>query len=97
MTEKEIRHRLDLTLAKGLQATLPQLTEYMDDSRDVLKELTHETRDVAKELRDDSRHVLKDLAPRTIEWGDNIEVAPIATGLTRSTVRPALTRPPFLL
>src|SRR5712671_3528469 len=76
MMEKEIRHQLDLTLAKGLQAALPQLVGYMDDSRDVLKELTHETRDVAKELRDDSRHVLKDLAPRTIEWGDNIEVVP---------------------
>jgi len=37
MTEKEIRHRLDLTLAKGLQAALPQLAGFMDDSRDVLK------------------------------------------------------------
>src|SRR5712675_3302550 len=80
MTEKEIRHRLDLTLAKGLQAALSQLTEYMDDSRDVLKELTHETRDVVKERRDDSRHVLKELASRTIERGDNIEVVPIVTG-----------------
>jgi len=33
MTEKEIRHRLDLTLAKGLQAALPQLAGFMDDSR----------------------------------------------------------------
>src|SRR5712671_5946757 len=82
MMEKEIRHQLDLTLAKGLQAALPQLTEYMDDSRNVLKELTHETRNVDKELRDDSRHVLKDLAPRTIEWGNNITVAPVATGPT---------------
>jgi len=80
MTEKEIHHQLDLTLAKGLQAALPQLVGYMDDSRNVLKELTHETRDVAKELRDDSRHVLKDLAPRTIEWGNNIEVVPIESG-----------------
>src|SRR5712675_1831176 len=80
MTEKEIRHRLDLTLAKGLQAALPQLAEFMDDSRNVLKELTHETRNVDKELRDDSRHVLKELAPRTIEWGDNIAVIPVATG-----------------
>src|SRR5712672_1387719 len=80
MTEKEIRHQLDLTLAKGLQAALPQLTEYLDYSRNVLKELTHETRNVAKELRDDSRHVLKELAPRTIEWGNNIEVIPIASG-----------------
>jgi len=54
----------------------------MDDSRDVLKELTHETRNVDKELRDDSRHVLKDLAPRTVEWGDNIAVIPVATGPT---------------
>src|SRR5712672_2104504 len=82
MTEKEIRHQLDLTLAKGLQAALPQLAGFMDDSRNVLKELTHETRDVAKELRDDSRHVLKDLAPRTIEWGNNIEIVPIASGPT---------------
>src|SRR5712672_736448 len=80
MTEKEIRHRLDLTLAKGLQAALPQLAGFTDDSRNILKELTHKTRNVAKELRDDSQHVLKDLAPRTIEWGDNIEVTPIATG-----------------
>src|SRR5712671_5803275 len=80
MTEKEIRHRLDLTLAKGLQAALPQLAEFMDDSRNVLKQLTHKTHDMDKELRDDSRHVLKDLAPRTIEWGDNIEVIPVATG-----------------
>src|SRR5712672_2429851 len=80
MTEKEIHHRMDLTLARGLQAALSQLVEYMDDSRDVLKELTHETRDVAKERRDDSRNVLKELAPRTTEWGDNIEVIPIATG-----------------
>jgi len=29
---------------------------------------------------DDSRHVLKDRAPRTIKWGDNIEVTPIASG-----------------
>src|SRR5712671_7134443 len=82
MMEKEIRHRLDLMLAKGLQAALPQLAEFMDDSRNVLKELTHETRNVAKELRDDSRHVLKDLAPRTIEWGNSIEVIPIAVGPT---------------
>src|SRR5712671_2636826 len=82
MTEKEIHHRLDLTLTKGLQAALPLLADFMDDSRNVLKELTHETRDVAKELRDDSRHVLKDLAPRTIEWGSNIEVTPIESGPT---------------
>jgi len=82
MTEQDIHHRLDLKLAKGLRAILPQLAEYlsMDDSRDVLKELTHKTRHVAKELRDDSRHVYKDLAPRTIEWGNNIEVVPIASG-----------------
>jgi len=82
MMEKDIRHRLDLKLAEGLQAVLPQLAEYlsMDDSRDVLKELTHETRNMAKELRDNSRHVLKDLAPRTIEWGNDIEVVPIASG-----------------
>src|SRR5712672_2476426 len=80
MTEKEIRHRLDLTLVKGLQAALPQLEVFMDDSRNVLKELTHETRNVVKERRDDSRDVLKDLAPRTIEWGNNIQVVPVATG-----------------
>ena len=56
MTEQDIRHRLDLKLAEGLQAVLPQLAEYlaMDDSRDILKELTHKTHHVAKELRDDS-------------------------------------------
>jgi len=27
-----------------------------------------------------ARHVLKELAPRTIEWGDNIVVTPVATG-----------------
>jgi len=56
MTEQDIHHRLDLKLAEGLRAVLPQLAEYLslDDSRDVLKELTHETRHVAKELRDDS-------------------------------------------
>ena len=82
MTEQDIRHWLDLKLAEGLRAVLPQLAEYlaMDDSRDVLKELTHETHHMAKELRDDSRHVLKDLAPRTIEWGNQIEVVPVASG-----------------
>src|SRR5712671_4764342 len=54
----------------------------MDNSQDVLKELTHNTQDMAKELRDDSRHVLKDLAPRTIEWGNNIMVVPIGSGPT---------------
>src|SRR5712671_1748370 len=45
MTEQDIHHRLDLKLAEGLRAVLPQLAEYlnMDDSRDILKELTHET------------------------------------------------------
>jgi len=56
MTEKDVRHRLDLKLAEGLQAVLSQLAQYltMDDSRDVLKELTHETCNMAKEQRDDS-------------------------------------------
>jgi len=85
MMEQDIRHRLDWKLAEGLRAVLPQLAEYviMDDSQDVLKEQTHETRHMAKELRDDSQHVLKDLAPRTIEWGNNIMVVPIGS-------RPAL-------
>jgi len=34
MTKQDIKHRLDLKLAKGLRAVLPQLAEYlaMDDS-----------------------------------------------------------------
>jgi len=98
MMDEDVRYLRDQMLTKGLQAVLPQLTEYlnMDDSRDVLKELTHDTRDVAKEqsddnqdvnkkLVDDSRHVLKDRAPRTIEWGSNIEVIPIALGSVPKT------------
>jgi len=56
MTDEDIQYRRDLTLAKGLQAVLPQVAEYleMDDSRDVLKEQTHDTRDVDKELSDDN-------------------------------------------
>jgi len=82
MMEKDIRYQLDMKLTEGLRAVLPQLAEYlsMDDSRDVLKEQTHKTRNVAKELRDDSRHVLKDLAPRTTNWGNDLEVVPIASG-----------------
>jgi len=39
MTDFDIRYRVDVTLARGLKAVLPQLEEYldMDDSRDVLK------------------------------------------------------------
>jgi len=93
MTDFDIQYRVDVTLARGLKAVLPQIEEYLDtdDSRDVLKEQTHDTRDVAKQLSDDnrnvdkervddSRHVLKDRAPRTINWGDNIEIVPIASG-----------------
>ena len=82
MTEQDIRHRLDVKLTEGLRAVLPQLAEYLslDNSQDVLKELTHETCNMAKELRDDSRHVLKELAPRTIKWGNNIMVVPIESG-----------------
>jgi len=29
MTEQDIRHQLDVKLAKGLQAVLPQLAEYL--------------------------------------------------------------------
>jgi len=46
----------------------------------VAKQLSDDNRDVDKEEVDDSRHVLKDRAPRTINWGDNIEVVPIASG-----------------
>jgi len=90
MSKTDMKHQLDEKLTKGLQAVLPQTSKYlaMDDSRDVLKELTHETRNVAKELRDDSRNVLKDRAPRTIEWGNNIEVTPIATGSVPSYSAP---------
>ena len=76
MMDFDIRYRVDVTLARGLKAVLPQLEEYldMDDSRDVLKEQTHDTRNVAKQLSDDnrdvdkeevddSRHVLKNRAP----------------------------------
>src|SRR5712671_2099506 len=93
MTDFNVQYRVDVTLARGLKAVLPQLEEYldMDDSRDVLKEQTHDTRNVDKELGDDnrdvdkeevddSRNVLKDRASRTIEWGDNIEIVPIASG-----------------
>src|SRR5882757_9969027 len=92
MTDFDVQYRVDVTLARGLKAVLPQLEEYldMDDSRDVLKEPTHDTRDVDKELGDDnrdvnkeevddSRNVLKDRAPRTVEWGNNIEVIPIGS------------------
>ena len=93
MTDFDVRYRVDVTLARGLNAVLPQLAEYldMDDSRDVPKKQTHDTQHVAKQLSDDnrdvdkeevddSRHVLKNRAPRTIKWGDNIEVVPIASG-----------------
>src|SRR5712671_6097492 len=93
MTDFDIQYRVDVTLTRGLKAVLPQLEEYldMDDSRDVLKEQTHDTRDVDKEGGDDnrdvnkeevddSRNVLKNRASRTIEWGDNIEIVPIASG-----------------
>jgi len=45
MTDFDIRYRVDVTLARGLNAVLPQLAEYLDtdDSRDVLKEQTHDT------------------------------------------------------
>jgi len=95
MTDFEVRYCVDITLARGLRAVLPQITEYldMDDSRNVLKEPTHDTRDVVKQRSDDnrdvekeevddSRHVLKDRAPRTIDWGNNIEVFPVASGST---------------
>ena len=51
-----------MTLNRGLEAVLPQITEYldMDDSRDVLKEPTHDTRNVEKELGDDNRDVDKE-------------------------------------
>ena len=62
MTDFNIRYRAHITLARGLKAVLPQLTEYldMDDSRNVLKELTHDTRNVDKELGDDSRNIIKE-------------------------------------
>src|SRR5712672_1802693 len=84
MTDFDVRYRVDVTLARGLEAVLPQLEEYLDtdDSRDVLKQQTHDTRNVDKEGVDDSRDVLKNRASRTIEWGDNIEVVPIASGST---------------
>jgi len=82
MTDFDVRYRTDITLARGIKAVLPQLTEYFDsdDSRNVLKEPTHDTRNVDKEMGDDnrninkeevddSRNVLKDRAARTIEWG----------------------------
>jgi len=98
MTDFDVRYRVDVTLNRGLRAVLPQITEYLDtdDSRDVLKEQTHDTRDVAKEpsddnqdidkeLVDDGRHVLKNKASRTIEWGENIEIAPIGSNPTPRT------------
>ena len=56
MTDFDAQYRVDVTLARGLAAVLPQITEYldMDDSRDVLKEPTHNTRNVDKELGDDN-------------------------------------------
>jgi len=95
MTDFDVRYRVDVTLARGLKAVLPQIEEYLDtdDSQDVLKEQTHDTRNVDKELGDDnrdvdkeevddSRNVLKDRAPSTIKWEGNIEVVPIASGST---------------
>ena len=63
MTDFDVKYRADITLARGLKAVLPQLTEYlgMDDSQNVLKEPTHDTRNVDKELRDDNRDVNKEL------------------------------------
>jgi len=106
MTDFDVQYRVDVTLARGLTAVLPQLEAYMDtdDSRDVLKEQTHDTRNVDKELGDDnrdvdkegvddSRNVLKNKATRTIEWGENIEVAPIGSNPTPRTtpsILPAL-------
>src|SRR5882672_9736280 len=93
MTDFDVRYCVDVTLARGLTAVLPQIMEYLDtdDSRDVLKELTHDTRNVDKELGDDSRNINKELvddsqnvhkdrAPRTVEWGNTIEVTPVASG-----------------
>jgi len=56
MTDFDVWYRVDITLARGLAAVLPQISEYLDtdDSRDVLKELTHDTRNVDKESGDDS-------------------------------------------
>jgi len=56
MTDFDVRYRTDITLGRGLRAVLPQIAEYldMDNSRDVLKELTHDTRNVDKELGDDN-------------------------------------------
>src|SRR5712671_2017234 len=89
MSEQDIKHRLDEKLTKGLQAVLPQISQYsLDDSQDIPKEPTHKTRNVAKELRDDSRDVQKNRAPRTVEWGNNIEVTPIATGSAPSYSAP---------
>src|SRR5712672_763559 len=71
MTDFDAQYRVDVTLARGLAAVLPQITEYLDtdDSQDVLKELTN-----------DSRNVHKDRAPRMVEWGNTIEVTPVASG-----------------
>src|SRR5712671_5492080 len=98
MMDFDIQYRVDVTLARGLTAVLPQLEEYLDtdDSRDVLKEQTHDTRnvtkepsddnrDIDKELVDNSRHVLKNKASRTIEWGENIEIVPIGSNPTPRT------------
>jgi len=56
MMDFDVRYRSDVTLARGLKAVLPQLTEYLDtdDSQDVLKEQTHDTRNMDKELSNDS-------------------------------------------
>jgi len=62
MTDFDTRYRVDVTLARGLKAVLPQIEEYMDmdDSRDVPKEQTHDTRNVDKELGDDNRNIDKE-------------------------------------
>jgi len=63
MTDFDVQYRLDVMLARGIKAVLPQITEYlgMDDSRDVPKEPTHDTRNVVKEPSDDNRDINKEL------------------------------------
>ena len=45
MTDFDVKYRANVTLARGLETVLPQLTEYLDtdDSRNILKEPTHDT------------------------------------------------------
>jgi len=98
LTDFDVWYRMDVTLARGLAAVLPQIAEYldMDDSRDILKEPTHDTQNVDKELSDDnqnidknlvddSRDVQKDRAPKAIERGHAIKVTSIGSGSTLRT------------